>query len=151
MKVLLALGALAAPAAALAASQVTLASEVFVERVLKDPNGKARTVLEPPRAMVSGDRLVFVLSYRNRGAEPAADFVVTNPVPDAVAFAGAENAEVSVDWGRNWGQLASLTVRRSDGTFRPARPGDVTHVRWSIRQAIAAGQTGTLSFRALAR
>ena len=145
MSILLSLAAMA--------SQVTLARDVFVERVQRDATGRATTVLEPPKALASGDRLLFVLSYRNGGAEPAADFVVTNPVPDAVAFAGAEGAEpeVSVDWGRSWGPLASLTVKRRDGSTRPAEPGDVTHVRWSIREAIAAGATGKLSFRAVAR
>jgi uncharacterized repeat protein (TIGR01451 family) len=135
------------------ASQVTLASDVFVERVERDANGRATTVLEPPKAVAPGDRLLFVLSYRNRGAEPATDFVVTNPVPDAVAFAGADGTEpdVSVDWGRSWGPLSSLTVKRRDGSTRPAEAGDVTHVRWSIREAIAAGATGKLSFRAVAR
>jgi hypothetical protein len=151
MKSFLALCGLAAPAAALAASNVTLASNILVERVRQDANGKTMTVLEPPKAMASGDRLVFVLSYRNGGAEPATDFVVTNPVPDAVAFAGADDADVSVDWGRSWGQLSALTVKRSDGSLRPAQASDVTHVRWSIRQAIGAGESGKLSFRAVAR
>jgi uncharacterized repeat protein (TIGR01451 family) len=153
MKYLLCLMALAAPEAASAASQVTLTSDVFVERVRQDGTGKPATVLEPPRTVAAGDRLLFVLSYRNGGAEPAQDFVVTNPVPDAVAFMGADDAEadVSVDWGRNWGKLSALTVKRPDGTARPAQPGDVTHVRWSFRKAIGAGQAGKLSFRAVAR
>ena len=139
--------------AALAASQVTLASDVFVERVQRDASGRATTVLEPPKAVAPGDRLLFVLSYRNQGSAPAQDFVVTNPVPDAVAFAGAEGVEpeVSVDWGRSWGSLSSLTVTERGGRVRKAEPGDVTHVRWSIRQAIAAGETGKLMFRAVAR
>ena len=140
-------------AAAMAAGHVTLASDVFVERVQRDAEGRATTVLEPPKAVAPGDRLIFVLSYRNGGDEPASDFVVTNPVPDAVAFAGADGVEpeVSIDWGRSWGRLSSLTVARSDGAVRPAAPADVTHVRWSIRQPIPAGQGGKLSFRAVAR
>jgi uncharacterized repeat protein (TIGR01451 family) len=151
MRYLIAVAALAAPATAAASSQVTLASDVFVERIHQGPSGRATTKLEPPKTVTPGDRLVFVLSYRNSGIEPANGFVVTNPVPDAVAFADAEDAEVSVDWGRSWGRLPSLTVRRSDGSSRPAQPGDVTHVRWRIRQAIAAGDSGKLSFRAVAR
>lgn len=153
MKNLLSLLALAVPGTALAASQVTLASNVFVERVRQDAGGKAATVLEPPRAVARGDRLLFVLSYRNEGAEPASGFVVTNPVPDAVAFVGADDAEadVSVDWGRSWGKLSALRVTRPDGTSRAAEPDDVTHVRWSFRHAIGAGQSGKLSFRAISR
>jgi uncharacterized repeat protein (TIGR01451 family) len=139
--------------AAMAATQVTLASDVFIERVERDASGRAITVLEPPKSVAPGDRLIFVLSYRNGGDAPANDFLVTNPVPDAVAFAGADGTEpeVSVDWGRSWGALSSLTIKLGDGTARPAVPADVTHVRWSIRRALAAGETGKLSFRAVAR
>ena len=139
--------------AAIAASQVTLASDVFVERLQRDAGGRPTTVLETPKAVAPGDRLLFVLSYRNQGTEPATDFVVTNPVPDAVAFAGADGLEpdVSVDWGRNWGPLSTLMVAGADGRPRKAEARDVTHVRWAIRQAIAAGEGGKLTFRAVAR
>jgi uncharacterized repeat protein (TIGR01451 family) len=153
MKYLLPLLALLAPAAAPAASDVSLDSKVFVERVKQEASGKRTTVLEPPKVVTPGDRLVFVLSYLNAGAKPASDFVVTNPIPDAVAYAGAEGegAAVSIDGGRSWGSLASLKVRQPDGTFRAAQPGDVTHIRWSFGQAIAAGQGGKLSFRGVVK
>ena len=137
----------------MAAGHVTLASDVFVERIQRDAAGRANVVLEAPKAIAPGDRLLFVLSYRNQGPEPASDLVVTNPVPDAVAFAGAEGTEpeVSVDWGRSWGRLQALTVTGQDGRARMAEPRDVTHVRWSIRQPVAAGESGKFSFRAVAR
>ena len=149
MKFLLSFLALIAPAAAMAASDVSLASDVFVERVKQDTSGKTATVLEPPKVVTPGDKLLFVLSYRNGGAKPASDFVVTNPVPSEVAFAGAEGdgASVSVDGGKSWGALASLKVKQPDGKLRPAAPADVTHVRWNFAQAIAAGAGGKLSFR----
>lgn len=135
------------------ANNVTLASNVFVERVKQDPSGKRSTVLEPPRVVTPGDKLVFELSYRNKGAQPAADFVVTNPIPDAVAYAGAEGdgAIVSIDGGRAWGPLASLKVRNADGTFRAAQPDDVTHVRWSFSKPINAGESGKVSFRGIVK
>ena len=153
MKILLPLLALIAPAAAAAASNVTLASNVFVERVKQDPSGKSSTVLEPPRLVTPGDKLVFELSYKNKGVEPAADFVVTNPIPDSVAYAGTEgdSALVSIDGGKSWGQLAALKVEQQDGTMRPALPSDVTHVRWTFTRAIAAGEAGKLSFRGIVK
>ena len=63
MKFLLALIAFATPAAALAAEQVSLSSDVFVERVKQDQAGKRTTTLEPPSMVTPGDKLVFVLSY----------------------------------------------------------------------------------------
>lgn len=147
-----ALAALAAPAAAHAGNDVALTSAVFVEKTI-EAQGRAKVVLEEPKLVVPGDKLVFVLSYTNRGVAPATDFVVTNPMPGAVAFQSTPDqaAVVSIDGGKAWGPLASLKVKESDGTVRGARPEDVTHVRWTFAKAIPAGQGGKLSFRGVVR
>jgi len=149
MKIWIALFALLAPAAASAADNVSLTSKVLVERVKPGPDGKAVTVREEPGVVTPGDKLVVVLSYRNKGAEPATGFTLTNPIPASVAFAGTDDssASVSVDGGKSWGALASLKVPAADGTSRPAVAADVTHIRWSFGQPIAAGSGGELSFR----
>lgn len=146
---LLALLALLAPATAMAADNVSLTSKVFVERVKAGADGKSVTVREEPGVVTPGDRLVFVLSYRNSGAQPATGFTLTNPIPPSVDFVGSDDASasVSVDGGKNWGALASLKVVAADGTSRPAVAADVTHIRWSFSQPIAAGSGGELSFR----
>lgn len=144
---------IAAPAAAQSGNAVSLVSDVLVERSTTDANGRTQTTLEEPTTVVPGDKLVFVLRYRNNGAQPATDFVVTNPLPEAVVFqaAGDERAEVSVDGGRNWGRLASLTIREVDGSQRPAQASDVTHIRWAFAQPIPAGEAGRLMFRGIVR
>jgi uncharacterized repeat protein (TIGR01451 family) len=149
MKIWLALLALLVPATAMAADNVSLTSKVFVERVKPGADGKPVTVREEPGVVVPGDRLAFVLSYRNRGAEPATGFTLTNPIPASVAFSGTDDssASVSVDGGKSWGTLASLKVVAADGTSRPAVAADVTHIRWSFAKPIAAGSAGELSFR----
>ncbi|MBV8685728.1 MAG: DUF11 domain-containing protein [Alphaproteobacteria bacterium] len=153
MKIWLALLALAAPAAAFAAENVTLSSEVFVERVKPGADGKPAVVREAPKIVTPGDKLVFELSYRNQGAQPATGFALTDPIPDSVAFAGSASpgATFSVDGGRTWGPLASLKVVKADGTSRPALPSDVTHVRWAFGQAIPAGASGKVSFRGVVK
>ena len=153
MKVLLPLLALLAPATAFAANDVALTSTVFVEKSVPQAGGKTRVVLEEPHVVVPGDKLVFVLAYRNQGAKPATDFVVTNPLPGAVAFQGTPDAAaiVSVDGGKSWGPLATLKLRKSDGTVRAAYPEDVTHVRWAMRTPIPVGAAGKLSFRGVVR
>jgi uncharacterized repeat protein (TIGR01451 family) len=100
-----------------------------------------------------GDRLVFVLGYRNAGAEPATGFVLTDPIPPSVSFTGSDDASavVSVDGGRSWGKLASLKVVQADGTSRPAVAADVTHVRWSFDRPIASGSGGELSFQGVVK
>ncbi len=149
MKIWLALFALLAPATASAADNVSLTSKVLVERVKPGPDGKPVTVREEPAVVTPGDRLVVVLSYRNGGAQPATGFTLTNPIPASVAFTGTDDksAAVSVDGGKSWGALASLKVVAADGTSRPAAAADVTHIRWSLGQPIAAGSGGELSFR----
>ena len=149
MKLWLALFALLAPAAASAADNVSLTSKVLVERVKPGADGKPVTVREEPGVVTPGDRLVVVLNSRNRGATPATGFTLTNPIPASVAFTGTEDpsASVSVDGGKSWGALASLKVVAADGTSRPAAAADVTHIRWSFGQPIAAGSGGELRFR----
>ena len=153
MKLLIALLALLAPVAAQAANDVALTSSVFVEKSVPQADGKTRLVLEEPRVVVPGDRLVFVLAYKNLGGKPATDFVVTNPMPGAVAYQGTGDAGaiVSVDGGKSWGPMASLKVRKADGSARAAYPEDVTHVRWAMRAPIPVGATGKLSFRGVVR
>ncbi len=150
---LLAVAAALLPVPALAANQVALDNDVFVERVRTDAAGKQRILLEEPKAVAPGDRLVFVLNYRNGGTQPAEKFVVTNPMPAAVRFADAGGARplVSVDGGRQWGPLAALTVAEADGTRRAAQPADVTHVRWAFDKPIPAGGRGQLLFRGVVK
>lgn len=152
-RLILALAALALAGTAQAAPQVSLDSELSVMRSTTDASGKATIVLEEPRLVVPGDRLRFTLSYANSSAQPATDFVVTNPIPAGVAFAGGESAGavVSVDGGRTFGALASLTVPDSAGKPRAATPADVTHVRWTFAQPIAAGAQGRLHFEGVVR
>ena len=152
-KLLILLLATLAPAPAFAANQVALDNNVFVERVSTDASGKQRVLLEEPKVVVPGDRLVFVLNYRNAGGEPADKFVITNPMPSAVRFAGAADASpiVSVDGGKAWGALDTLSVVRPDGTRRPAQPADVTHIRWAFQKPIPAGGTGKLMFRGVVK
>ena len=145
--------ACAAPGAALAANQVSLSSAVFVEKDRADSRGRRSIVLESPRMVTPGDRLVFMLSYRNNGSRPATDFIVTNPLPQAVSYQGTPDAGaiVSVDGGANWGTIGQLRVKDRNGYVRGARPEDVTHVRWTLKQAIPAGSTGKLMFRGIVK
>jgi uncharacterized repeat protein (TIGR01451 family) len=152
MRMMLFLLAMFAPGVALAANNVTLSSAVFLEKTVADQDGRNRIVLEEPKVVTPGDRLVFILNYRNVGNAPASDFIVTNPLPTAVAFqGGADSAQVSIDGGKSWGTLPALKMRDADGRWRSARPDDVTHVRWALKQAIPVGGQGKLSFRGTVR
>ncbi len=144
--------AMTASMPALAADDVRLTSDVFVAREVVDAAGKRETVLQPPKTVTPGDRLVFVLDYKNQGAAPAADFTVTNPIPAAVAYANdaSPGALVSVD-GKLFGALPALAVPGADGKPRAAVAADVTHIRWTLAKALPAGAGGKLRFAGIVR
>ena len=137
------------PGTAMAANNVSLSSDVFVERKVARPNGTTALVLEQPKTVTPGDNLVFVVNYKNVGRAPATDFSVTNPLPKAVAFNGTSDGSeiVSVDGGKTWGPLSALTYPSGNGDVRPALMTDVTHVKWKFNRSLSAGSGGKLVFR----
>lgn len=149
MKHALFLAALAAPAALFAQAQsVALTSKAFVVKQVPDGTGKTKNTLVTPERVLPGEALVFMLEYKNTGAKPATAFVINNPIPENVIYTGAEQnwAEVSVDRGKTFGQLATLKVAKADGTMRAALPTDVTAVRWKFAQPIAPAAEGRVMF-----
>lgn len=141
---------IAAPAAFAQPPSIVLESRLFVETFTNDGSGTLQRQLKPAVTVTPGDRLIYVLGYRNIGRQPASDFVIINPLPQSLIFDGEETtgAEMSVDGGTTWGALPQLKVRRPDGTPRPAARADVTHIRWRIPGTIAAGSAGQVTFRA---
>ncbi len=141
-----------APLPALAQAPVAINASVFVERVQTDINGRERRTLSEAGRLASGDRLLFLLRYRNGGASPMQGFAVTNAVPSAIRVDPSDPAmQVSVDGGHNWGRLDDLTLRTPLGGMRRATPDDVTHVRWTVKDAVAPGETGRISYRGVVR
>lgn len=141
-------------------SPVNLSSDVKIERTQLDAAGKATTVLREPKdvIVVPGDRVVFTLNVTNTGADPAAGFRATNPIPGPVTFIEVTEdwAEVSVDGGATWGKLAAMTVKVKAAdtgveTMRAASAEDVTHVRWVFTDAIAPGTKTVVSYRGVVK
>ena len=152
MKILLTLLTLSLPltmpVAALADGAISTKITSFVEKTVPGINGASKLVLQEPKQVYPGDKIVYVLSYHNSGAQPATNFAITDPIPQHLVFDGTpdSSALVSVDGGKSWGALGALKVSSSSGV-RAARPEDVTHVRWALKTAIPAGAEGKLSFR----
>ena len=146
----LAATALGLSAPAVAQNDVALSSDVKVERTTVE-NGQSRTTLAAPEGVVPGDRLLFTTSYANGGSAPAENFVVTNPLPSAVKLAETdEKFEVSVDGGKTFAALDTLSVADPEVGNRPAELGDVTHIRWVLAR-VAQGESGTLSYYGIVR
>ena len=135
------------------AETLELSSAVFKDVEHKAKDGRVERRRAPATTVVPGDRIVYVLTYRNTAPRPAERLVITNPLPGEVQYLSptGEAPEVSVDSGQSFGALAALTVPNADGTQRPADPKDVTHVRWRINGAVPPGQSGEVSFYAVLR
>jgi uncharacterized repeat protein (TIGR01451 family) len=152
MKMFVFLAALSAPATAIAADNVSLDSQVFVERTFTAADGRAKVIREAPKLVTPGEKILFELTYVNRGTNAADNFVVTNPIPPSIEFVSADTtgAAYSVD-GHAFGPLAALKVKAADGALRAASASDVTAVRWQFAKPIAVGGTGKLQFHGVVR
>jgi hypothetical protein len=153
IRALIAFILIASPVAVLAANDVTVVSDMFVEKTVAQPGAQPKIVLVHQKSGPPGTRLVFVHSYRNGGKAPAANFAMTNPMPSGVGYFGSDEASatVSVDGGKTFGSLTTAKVRSGDGSLRAATLDDVTHVRWVLKSAIPVGGTGKFSFRAIVK
>ncbi|MFC3713938.1 hypothetical protein ACFOMD_15295 [Sphingoaurantiacus capsulatus] len=145
----------AAMAATMAASgawaqAVAVTTRIFSETFVTGKDGAIERVLKPAAAITPGDRIVYVVTYRNGGRQPAADVVISNPISKHVELIGDETAgvQMSVDGGKTFGALQTLTVRGANGASRPARRTDVTNLRWILTQPVAAGAEGQVTFKA---
>ncbi|KQT31316.1 hypothetical protein ASG29_15260 [Sphingomonas sp. Leaf412] len=141
--------ALALPALAQAGGPLQVVSQVLVGARSRAADGTTRVALVPARRVVPGDRVTFVLAYRNTGAQPVANVAFDNPVPAGLAYrapaAGTPAPDVSVD-GRTFAALPALRVGA-----RAATVDDVRHVRWRLDRPIPAGASGKLAFQAVLR
>ncbi len=141
---------LAPPAMADAGRGVAFATQMFVERVETDLNGRTRRVLTNPARIVRGDRLIFIVNWRNRGERPMRDVALA--IPGSVRVALDDPAmQVSVDGGNRWGRIGDLWLPTALGGIRRATAEDVTHVRWAMPDAVPPGRSGRLSYRGVVR
>ena len=138
--------------AAHAAGGLQLDNQVFQEIEVIGADGKLEHKTVPAATVVPGTEVFYVITYRNTGDQPADHVAITNPVPaelEYVAVLGpAPVNQVSVDGGKQYGALASLSVTDANGKSRPAQAADVTHVRWMLNTALQPGAGGAVSFKA---
>ena len=135
-----------------AAGPLQVTSSILVESRSAGADGTTRVALVKPSRITPGDKVIFVLAYRNTGAQPLANVVLANPLPRQISYRsaspGSPAPDVSVD-GKTFGSLDSLRVRSLDGSMRAASPNDVTSVRWRLASPIPAGAQGQFAFQAV--
>jgi uncharacterized repeat protein (TIGR01451 family) len=143
--------AMAAPAA-VAKPDLRTQTQMFVERVHTDINGRPRRILASASRAEPGDQLVFVVNWRNEGREPVQGIALTNPIPRGTLLTAPDpSMQVSVDGGQRWGRLEELWLPTPLGGTRRAVPEDITHVRWTMPTRLSPGETARLSYRATMR
>jgi hypothetical protein len=139
MRLGLGLGSLVclAASAAFAESAIDIERSVYVERAAEGVRA-----LEPATTLKKGDKVVLVVEWR--ADSPDRRFTVQSSVPHALAFqrAGSDAVEVSIDGGRNWGELGQLKAGS-----RLASAEDVTH----LRLRVAGTPAGRMTYSAIVR
>lgn len=143
------------PVLASAADSIVTSLAATKRVVRKDAAGKPVETFVPFTKALPGDYVVYTLTYTNVGAVSASDITITLPVPPEMSLVdgSADQADVSisysVDGGKSYGALETLAIASRDGLSRPARPEDVTNLRWIRRSALSPSEKATLSYAAV--
>ena len=135
------------------AIQLDAVAEIEVEVV--DDQGEKKIQRQEASLVVPGDEVIYTINFANVGQEPVDDVVITNPVPEHMLFrlmdgnGSGMRITMSVDGGQQYGAPETLTVTDADGSERPAKPQDYTHIRWAFDRPVEPGDKGSVGFRAL--
>jgi uncharacterized repeat protein (TIGR01451 family) len=138
------------------AQGVELVTKAEKEVEVEELGAKVKKLV-PPQKMVPGDDVLYTVTYTNKTTTPAEKVLITNAVPPHTRYkegsAAGEGADItfSVDGGKTFAAPGKLTVSIKDkdgkAVVRPATAPDYTHIRWSLRDNVAPGRTGTVTFR----
>ncbi len=135
-------------------AQVEISTTAEIEIVEVQADGREVVRLESPSRVIPGTEVIYTITAKNTGAQPADSVVVTNPVPLQTRYvegsASGANTDItfSVDGGQSWGVAQSLTVIDANGEERAATADDYTHVRWTLQTGLAPDQQVPVWYRA---
>lgn len=116
--------------------------------------GEAKTELVAADTVTPGEKVVYTITFRNIGDEPADNVIITNPISgdllyiDGSAFGPGTDIQFSIDGGQTFAHASELTVTE-DGVTRSAGAADFTHIRWVMQQELAVGAQGIARFSAV--
>lgn len=143
------------PASARAEGDILVQSIAEVEREVTDAAGRKVKKREAVKVAVPGTQVIYTTRFTNKGAKPAGNVVIDNPVPkDTTLVAGSAfgtNTAItySVDGGKTFDVPGKLRAATADGRGRAAESADYTHIRWRYTRELAPGQGGEVGFRVL--
>jgi len=135
----------------LAEIQLTTVAEVEITETTSQ--GKKIVKRQAAKTVVPGSEVIYTITAKNTGNEPADNIVVTNPIPkqtvyiDGSAFGAGTNISFSVDGGKSYGKAKQLTVKDAKGKSRAATAEDYTNVRWTFQFDLKPGQEAPVWYR----
>jgi uncharacterized repeat protein (TIGR01451 family) len=134
--------------------EVSVNVEREVARV--DANGKKVVERKPVDVANPGDVLVYTLKATNLGDGAAIDARIEDPIPtgtelllDSIEF-GQLVPTASLDGGASWQAFpAQVEQKAADGTIaKVAAPADAyTHLRWTLADPLAPGESKEVHFK----
>ena len=124
-------------------AQIEVSTTAEIEIIDVQPDGSEVVRIENASRVIPGTEVIYTITAKNAGSQPADSVIVTNPVPLQTRYvegsAAGANTDItfSVDGGQSWGAAQSLTVTDENGNERAATADDYTHVRWTLQAELA--------------
>ena len=153
MKILTAI-ALTLLATTATAQHLDVQTTVHKQEVVVNDAGEEEQRLVEADLVLPGETVFYTITFTNVSDEVADRVVITNPISenlvdlDGSAVGAGMDIVFSVDGGATFAAAGDLTVTE-DGETRAAEAKDFTHVRWVMRNDLAAGAQGTARFAAV--
>ncbi len=132
---------------------IEVSSIVELEIVSLDKQGNEIIKRIPAEKVTPGSEVIYTTRFKHNGTEPAADIVISNPIPEHTTYkvgsAKGDDAEMfySIDGGKSFHQPDQLVVVGKDGSTRVAEAKDYTDIRWIYKRELQQGDVGTVEFR----
>ena len=154
MNKLIAVALLLMTGSVMAQSHIEVTTTVHKQEVFVNDAGEEERRLVPAELVVPGETVFYTITFTNVSDDVADNVVITNPIAenlqylDGSAFGAGMEILFSVDGGETFAAAADLVVTE-EGETRGATAKDFTHVRWVMRNDLAAGAQGTARFAAV--
>lgn len=134
-------------------AEITLTTVVETEITEVNAQGKKINRRTPAASVIPGSEVIYTITAKNTGTEPAENILVTNPIPaqtvyvDGSAYGAGSVITFSVDGGKSYALPDQLKVKDKSGKSRAATAEDYTHVRWHLQFSLKPGEEAPVWYR----
>jgi uncharacterized repeat protein (TIGR01451 family) len=132
---------------------VKLETIAQMEKEVVDAKGAKTKVLEPAAKVVPGSEVVYSIRASNGCQQPSEKLTINNPVPEHMvyvpnsAYGAGSDITYSID-GKTFAAAGELKIQEN-GVLRPARAGEIRHIRWEFKSSLKSGASAVAQFRAV--